>query len=98
MGALSVNIRDHISARTRECCVNLADSNDGMMLASSFEVIELLDSEFNLLGVYSLQQNQNKLLSLIESHYDRNRNEIVRIHSDRNTFKNVLTIFRFTEE
>src|SRR6218665_440242 len=84
-----------------ECCVNFADSNDGMMVASSFEVIQLLDSEFNLLGVYSLQPNQNKVPSTIQSHYYRNRNEIMCINSNQSTYKNVsaiLTIFQFTEK
>jgi len=85
--------------------VNLAGSNDRMMVASSLEVIELLDSEFNPLGVHSLsigaqglKQNEIRPFSFIDSHYDRNRNEIVRIHGDARTSTNVFTTFRFTEE
>lgn len=76
-----------------------------MMVASSLEVIELLDSEFNPLGVHSLsigaqglKQNEIRPFSFIDSHYDRNRNEIVRIHGDARTSTNVFTTFRFTEE
>src|SRR6218665_2156912 len=82
--------------------LNLADNHYGIMVASSLEAIQLLDSEFNLLGVYSLQQNQNQPLPFIQSHYDRKRNEIVLIHYKEPTLGHpvvlsYLTIFRFTE-
>src|SRR6218665_2523751 len=49
---------------TRECCVNLADSNDGMMLASSFEVIELLLNLISLVSIACSKTKTSYFLSL----------------------------------
>jgi len=83
---------------SRDTCVSLADENDRMIIVRPFEGIELLDSEFNLLGVYSLPNDQGKSYQHIDLRYDCNRNEIVRIHYDPSIRTNVLTIFRFTDE
>lgn len=77
---------------------SLADNYDRMIVGDVRKGFEMLDSEFNLLRVYSLQKGQGKQLSLVHLHYDCHRNEIVRIHCDKRTYTNVLTIFRLTEE
>ena len=78
---------------------DVADENDRVMLASPFEGFQLLDSEFNLLGVYSLSGYEGKTLLVMDLHYDRNRNEIVCLHYDTSRhLTNFLTMFRFTED
>ena len=88
---------------SRECCVSLADDNDRMIIAHSFEGIELLDSEFNLIGVYHLPNtcNYDERSDLLDLIYDSNRHEIVRTRCDSRDGiggNSVFTIFRFTED
>jgi len=83
---------------SHESCVNVADANDRIMICIPFEGVELLDSEFNLIGVYRLPNDQSESLFQSDLHYDWNRNEIVRFHCDFDTMTSGLTIFRFTEE
>jgi len=88
-----------------ESFVEVADEHDRMLIGKPFEGIELLDSEFNHLGIYSLEKPDFKLRPFsnldrfIDLHYDRNRNEIVRPYFDwsMHTSVNVLNTFRFTE-
>lgn len=54
-------------------CVDLADNSGRKMITRLFEEIELLDSEFNLFGVYSEGKDTETLLSLIDLRYDRNQ-------------------------
>ena len=81
-------------------CVNFADDNDRIMIAKDSERMELLDFEFNLLGVYSLPKEHVKSIYCIDLNYDRSRNEIVRIQMDlsADTYMYVATIFRLREE
>lgn len=81
--------------------MDLADDNDRMMIVRMSEGIELLDSEFNPLGVYTPQKDRGKTIRFYDLHYDCNRNEIVRsqrIDNGWDTRVSVLTVFRFTEE
>ena len=87
----------------REFWVNLTDHNYGTIVASSLEELQLIDPEFNLLGVYSLPQTQNQRLTFIQSHYDRKRNEMMLIQNSEATVGHpivlsYLTIFRFMEQ
>lgn len=85
---------------SKRCCMNLADDNDRIMIATDCERIQLLDSEFNLLAVYSLPKEHVKSIYCIALDYDRSRNEIVRIQMDlsADTYMYVVTIFRLREE
>ena len=88
---------------TEKSFVDVADESDRLMIGKPFEGIELLDSEFNLLGVYCLPNSDQRRRSLdhVDLRYDRNRNDIVRIHFDWSRHSvplaNVVTLFRFTE-
>jgi len=98
-GGVVRRFKSSFEISSREVYVNLADENDRMLIASSVEGIELLDSEFNLLGLYSLPKVHGQSL-VSDLHYDCNRNEIVRIHLDQFIHPVLLNIcvFRFTEE
>lgn len=60
--------------------------------------MELLDSELNLLQFTGPRLIQEQVLFVYEMHYDRERNEIVRIDDTDNPAVTALTIFRFKEE
>ena len=81
--------------------LKVADENDRIMICTPFDGIELLDSEFNLLGIFSLPRDQLcAYCRLNDVHYNRSRNEIVSVHLVINILActNVLTISRFAEE
>ena len=69
-------VRQYQSSFGEESFVNFADIYGRIMITEPHEGMELLDSEFNLLGTYSLQQDEGKNLLLYDLHYDSERNEI----------------------
>src|SRR6218665_1039539 len=84
---------------TERSFVDVADDSGRLMIGKPFEGIELLDSELNLLGVFCPAHGRRLCFDRMVMRYDRNRNEIARIHFDwGGVSASLLTVFRFTEE
>lgn len=92
-------VRKYYSFYNEESCVNYVGNLGSILITEPFYEMRLLDSELNLIGIYSMPQDarvSNRFL--FHLHYDSERNEIARIHHVKGTQSRVLITFRFTEE
>jgi hypothetical protein len=96
--ASGIVVRRYESSCSGDSCVISADIYGRIMINEMSKGMQLLDSEFNLLGIYNLQQDEGKDHLLFDLHYDNERNEVWRIYYDRGSKTSVLTTFRFTVE
>ena len=90
-------VRQYQSSMRKASYVNFADVHDRIMITDQRGGIELLDSEFNLLGTYNLLQNGAQYHHLEELRYAKlssDLNDIVCVRSRAH----VSMIFNFEEE
>jgi len=92
-------VRQYHSSMREGSYVNSADAHGRIMITDQTGGIELLDSELNPLGTYSLLENGIHLFEdLRYTGFNGEMNEIACIGFDKQSQVKVLTVFRFAEE
>lgn len=74
-----------------------ADNNGRMLLTDSFDRMELIDSEFNLMDFTGQLLDESRFTFPEEYHYNSDRNEIIAFPGVQNMQNRVLIIFHLTE-